>query len=133
MEAPEAFRTTESTNIFFMTPISLRGLGVALATPFKTDFSVDYKALAAMVDYLVDSGVDYLVVLATTSEAVTLTCPERREVASFVAERIAGRIPLVLGMSNNCTAELSRHIKEVDFTGYSAILSVVPYYNKPSQ
>lgn len=133
MEAPEAFHTTESTNIFFMTPISLRGLGVALATPFKTDFSVDYKALAAMVDYLVDSGVDYLVVLATTSEAVTLTCPERREVASFVAERIAGRIPLVLGMSNNCTAELSRHIKEVDFTGYSAILSVVPYYNKPSQ
>lgn len=116
-----------------MTPISLRGLGVALATPFKTDFSVDYKALGMLVDYLVESGVDYLAVLATTSEAVTLTCPERREVASFVAERVRGRIPLIMGMSNNCTAELARHITEVDFTGYNAILSVVPYYNKPSQ
>lgn len=86
-----------------------------------------------MVDYLVDSDVDYLAVLATTSEAVTLTCPERREVATFVAERTAGRIPLIMGMSSNCTAELARHIREVDFTGYSAILSVVPYYNKPSQ
>ena len=116
-----------------MTPISLRGLGVALATPFKSDFSVDYKALAAIVDHLVGSEVDYLVVLATTSEAVTLSCPERREVASFVAERVAGRIPLIMGMSNNCTAELVNHIPEVDFSGYSAILSVVPYYNKPSQ
>lgn len=116
-----------------METISLRGMGVALATPFKDDFSVDYEALASLVDYQISHGADYLVVLATTSEAVTLSCPERHEVARFVAEKVAGRVPLIMGMSNNCTAELVRHIPEVDFTGYSAILSVVPYYNKPSQ
>lgn len=116
-----------------MEPISLRGMGVALATPFKNDFSVDFDALEHLVDYQIENGADFLVVLATTSEAVTLTCPERNKVARFVAEKVAGRIPLVMGMSNNCTAEIVNHIPEVDFTGYSAILSVVPYYNKPSQ
>ena len=114
-------------------PVSLRGMGVALATPFRNDFSVDYDALEHLIDYQIVNGADYLVVLATTSEAVTLSCPERHEVARFVAEKTAGRVPLIMGMSNNCTAELVRHIPEVDFTGYSAILSVVPYYNKPSQ
>lgn len=114
-------------------PVSLRGMGVALATPFKTDFSIDFDALEHLIDYQIENGADYLVVLATTSEAVTLTCPERHAVARFVAEKAAGRVPLIMGMSNNCTAELVRHIPEVDFTGYSAILSVVPYYNKPSQ
>lgn len=108
-------------------------MGVALATPFKTDFSVDYDSLARLVDYQIANGADYMVVLATTSEAVTLDCAERREIARFVADRVAGRIPLILGMSNNCTREIARHLKEVDFTGYSAVLSVVPYYNKPSQ
>lgn len=116
-----------------MEPISLRGMGVALATPFKDDFSVDFDALENLVDYQIENGADYLVVLATTSEAVTLSCPERNRVARFVAEKAAGRIPLVMGMSNNCTAEIVSHIPEVDFSGYSAILSVVPYYNKPSQ
>ena len=116
-----------------MQQISLRGMGVALATPFKTDFSVDYDSLARLVDYQIANGADYMVVLATTSEAVTLDCAERREIARFVADRVAGRIPLILGMSNNCTRETARHLKEVDFTGYSAVLSVVPYYNKPSQ
>lgn len=114
-------------------PVSLRGMGVALATPFKTDFSIDFDALEHLINYQIENGADYLVVLATTSEAVTLTCPERHAVARFVAEKAAGRVPLIMGMSNNCTAELVRHIPEVDFTGYSAILSVVPYYNKPSQ
>lgn len=114
-------------------PVSLRGMGVALATPFKTDFSIDFDALEHLIDYQIENGADYLVVLATTSEAVTLTCPERHAVARFVAEKAAGRVPLIMGMSNNCTSELVRHIPEVDFTGYSAILSVVPYYNKPSQ
>lgn len=108
-------------------------MGVALATPFKPDFSVDYEALRALVLYQISNGADFLVVLATTSEAVTLTCPERHSIARFVAETVDGRVPLILGMSNNCTSELVRHIPEVDFTGYSAILSVVPYYNKPSQ
>lgn len=116
-----------------METISLKGMGVALATPFKEDFSVDYDALGNLVEYQIENGADYLVVLATTSEAVTLSCPERHEVARFVAEKAGGRVPLVMGMSNNCTHELVNHIPEVDFTGYSAILSVVPYYNKPSQ
>ncbi len=108
-------------------------MGVALATPFKEDFSVDFEALENLVNYQIHNGANYLVVLATTSEAVTLSCPERNEVARFVAEKVAGRVPLVMGMSNNCTTEIVNHIPEVDFTGYSAILSVVPYYNKPSQ
>lgn len=116
-----------------MDKIDLRGTGVALVTPFKRDFSVDYDALGRLVEHQISGGIDYLVVLATTSEAVTLSCPERREIATFVVRKAAGRVPLVMGMSNNCTAELVRHIPEVDFTGYSAILSVVPYYNKPSQ
>ena len=117
----------------FMERISLRGMGVALATPFNDDFSVDFDALARLVDHQIEGGADYLVVLATTSEAVTLTCPERNEVARFVACHVAGRIPLIMGMSDNCTARIAGHIPEVDFTGYSAILSVVPFYNKPSQ
>lgn len=122
-----------NNNHTHMQPFSLRGMGVALVTPFRHDFSVDYKALANLIDYHIDGGADYLVVLATTSEAVTLTCPERHEVARFVERHVAGRIPLVLGMSDNCTARLAAHIPEVDLSGYSAILTVVPYYNKPSQ
>lgn len=118
---------------YFMERISLKGMGVALATPFNDDFSVDYKALQGLVEYQITHGADYLVVLATTSEAVTLSCPERNEVARFVARTAAGRIPLIIGMSDNCTARLAAHLAEVDLTGYSAILSVVPYYNKPSQ
>lgn len=117
----------------FMERISLRGMGVALATPFNDDFSVDFDALARLVDHQIEGGADYLVVLATTSEVVTLTCPERNEVARFVARHVAERIPLIMGMSDNCTARIAGHITEVDFTGYSAILSVVPFYNKPSQ
>lgn len=116
-----------------MTTFSLRGLGVALATPFNPDFTVDYNALGQLIDYQIKNGADYLVVLATTSEAVTLSCPERKAVAEFVAQRVAQRVPLIMGMSSNNTLELARHITEVDMTGYSAILSVVPYYNKPSQ
>lgn len=116
-----------------MEQISLRGMGVALATPFCEDYSVDYEALGRLVDYQLANGADYLVVLATTSEAVTLNCSERNDIARFVASRVNGRIPLIMGMSNNCTHELARHLKEVDLTGYSAILSVVPYYNKPTQ
>lgn len=113
--------------------ISLDGLGVALVTPFKTDFSVDYEALARLIEYQIENGVDYLVVLGTTGESVTLTTAERAEVRRFVAERVAGRIPLVLGMSDNSTLHLVETIRATDFTGYSAILSVVPFYNKPSQ
>ena len=87
---------------------------MALATPFNDDFSVDYEALKGLVEYQVSNGADYLVVLATTSEAVTLSCSERDEVARFVAETVAGRIPLILGMSDNCTHRLVSHLKETD-------------------
>lgn len=113
--------------------ISLDGLGVALATPFKPDFSVDYESLGRLIEYQIENGTDYLVVLGTTGEAVTLTNDERAEVRRFVAERVAGRIPLVLGMSDNSTHHLIEAIRSTDFSDYSAILSVVPFYNKPSQ
>lgn len=116
-----------------MDHIDLRGMGVALATPFHPDLTVDYEALSKLVLYQISNGADYLVVLATTSEAVTLSCHERRAIATCVAETVGHRVPLILGMSGNCTADLARHIGEVDFTGYDALLSVVPYYNKPSQ
>lgn len=113
--------------------ISLDGLGVALATPFKNDFSIDYLSLGRLIDFQVENGVDYLVVLGTTGEAVTLTDAERHELARFVAERVSGRVPLVLGMSGNSTRHLTETIARTDFSAYDAILSVVPFYNKPSQ
>lgn len=109
------------------------GLGVALATPFKEDYSVDYDALAKLIDYQIESGTDYLVVLGTTGEAVTLSDAERHDVARFVVRQVSGRLPLVLGMSGNSTGHLVDTISRTDFSGYDAILSVVPYYNKPSQ
>lgn len=116
-----------------MRQISLRGVGVALVTPFKKDDSIDYESLASLIEHQIAGEVDYFVVLATTSEAVTLSCPERAEVADFVRKQVAGRRPLVLGMSNNCTRALVEHVKEVDLNGFDAILSVAPFYNKPSQ
>lgn len=113
--------------------IDIKGTGVALATPFNADFTIDYPSLGRLVDYQIDNGVDYLVVLATTGEAVTMTWQERVEVARFVAQHAAGRIPLVLGMSSNATVFLADQLRTFDLTGYSAILSVVPFYNRPSQ
>ncbi|MDE6127448.1 MAG: 4-hydroxy-tetrahydrodipicolinate synthase [Muribaculaceae bacterium] len=113
--------------------MDIKGTGVALVTPFKEDFSVDYEALARLVDYQIAGGVEYIVVLGTTGEAVTLTETERGEVARFVASHVGGRLPLVLGMSSNATDALCRSLRGADFEGYSAVLSVVPFYNRPSQ
>ncbi|MCM1071013.1 MAG: 4-hydroxy-tetrahydrodipicolinate synthase [Alistipes timonensis] len=113
--------------------MDIKGTGVALVTPFKEDYSVDYEALARLVDYQIDGGVEYIVVLGTTGEAVTLSEAERAEVIRFVAGHAAGRVPLVVGMSSNATAPLCRSLREADLRGYGAILSVVPYYNRPSQ
>lgn len=108
-------------------------MGVALVTPFKSDKSIDFEALARLIDYQIQGGVDYLVVLGTTSENPTLEPSEREAVRDFVTDRVAGRVPLVLGCGGNNTAALLREIRQVDPTRFSAILSVVPYYNKPSQ
>ncbi|MBQ9705938.1 MAG: 4-hydroxy-tetrahydrodipicolinate synthase [Paludibacteraceae bacterium] len=112
---------------------TLRGLGTALITPFTEEGEVDYENLERLIEYQIAGGADYLVVLGTTGEAATLTETERQEVRQFAAEKAAGRIPLVLGMGGNCTAFLCEQLRKLDSTGYSAILSVCPYYNKPSQ
>lgn len=116
-----------------MPRLNLTGMGVALVTPFTPDGAVDFAALARLIDYQTDSGADYLVVLGTTSEAPTLSRDEQDAIRLFAMQRTAGRVPLVLGCSANCTDTLVRNITSTDLTGYSAILSVVPFYNRPSQ
>ena len=108
-------------------------MGVALITPFKEDESVDYEALGRLVDYQVQNGTDYLVVLGTTAETPTLTEEEKRNIIDLVVSHVRGRIPIVLGVGGNCTRNVAEQLKHGDFTGIDAILSVVPYYNKPSQ
>lgn len=110
-----------------------KGMGVALITPFKEDGSVDYPALIRMVDHLVQNGADFLCVLGTTAETPTLTTEEKREITRLVVERVNGRIPIMLGCGGNNTQAIIDSLKNDDFTGIDAILSVVPYYNKPSQ
>jgi len=112
---------------------SLIGTGVALITPFKKDFSVDVDALKKIVDFQVQGGIDYLVVLGTTAESATLTKQEKQLVIDTVIEANAGRLPLVLGVGGNNTAEVAAELKERDLSAFTAILSVSPYYNKPTQ
>lgn len=113
--------------------MNLRGTGVALVTPFLEDYSVDYGTLERLISYQIDNGTDYLVVQGTTGEAATLTAQERQEVMDYIVHRFGGRIPMVLGMSGNATGKLCQEIENADFTGYDAILTVTPYYNRPSQ
>ncbi|MEG1544111.1 MAG: 4-hydroxy-tetrahydrodipicolinate synthase [Tannerellaceae bacterium] len=116
-----------------MADINLKGMGVALITPFKEDESVDYEALGKLVDFQVQNGTDYLVVLGTTAETPTLTEEEKKEIISLVITKVRNRIPLVLGVGGNCTRAIVEKLKHDNFDGIDAILSVVPYYNKPSQ
>ncbi len=109
------------------------GTGVAIITPFKNDYSVDFDALKKIVDNLINNGVNYLVVLGTTSEAATLTENEKTEVINFIKKINNNRLPIVLGMGGNNTHQLVETIKQTNFTGIDAILSVAPYYNKPNQ
>ncbi|GHT74339.1 4-hydroxy-tetrahydrodipicolinate synthase [Bacteroidia bacterium] len=113
--------------------INLKGMGVALITPFKSDGNVDYTALSRLVDYQLRNGTDYLVVLGTTAETPTLTPEEQKEVVQLVISKVNGQIPIVLGVGGNNTSALVQKLKTEDFNGIDAILSVVPYYNKPSQ
>ena len=111
----------------------LKGMGVALITPFKSDGSVDYNALVRLVEYQVQNGVDFLCVLGTTAETPTLTEEEKRQIKKVVIERVNGRVPILLGISSNCTQTVLNTLKNEDFTGVDAVLVAVPYYNKPSQ
>lgn len=109
------------------------GTGVALVTPFRKDYSVDFGALTNLVKHVINNNVDYLVVMGTTSESPTLSRDERSAVVSHIMDVNDGRLPVVLGIGGNNTCELVNTIKETDFTGISGILSVTPYYNKPNQ
>ena len=111
----------------------LAGVGAAMITPFTRDGRVDYEALARMVDYVIEGGVDYIVTLGTTAETPTLYMPERAVIAMFITNHIAGRVPLVMGCGGNSTSEVLDQLREFDLRGADAILSVAPYYNKPSQ
>ncbi|MBQ7823570.1 MAG: dihydrodipicolinate synthase family protein, partial [Bacteroidaceae bacterium] len=116
-----------------MAKINLKGMGVALITPFKEDESIDFDALSKLIEFQIQNGSDYLVVLGTTAETPTLSETEKKQILSFVIERVKGRIPIVLGVGGNNTRAIVEQLKTEDFTGVDAILSVVPYYNKPSQ
>lgn len=116
-----------------MSRINLRGVGVAFITPFKEDESVDYEALIRLVDYQIQNNTDYLVVLGTTAETATLTETEKTKIVETVINRVNGRIPIVLGVGGNNTRAIVDQLKNGNFDGIDAILSVVPYYNKPSQ
>lgn len=109
------------------------GTGVALITPFKKDLSVDTEALKKIVQYQISGGIEYLVVLGTTAESATLTKQEKELVIKTVKEANAGKLPLVLGVGGNNTQEIIDELKSRDFSGFDAILSVSPYYNKPTQ
>ncbi|WP_273567177.1 4-hydroxy-tetrahydrodipicolinate synthase [Maribacter halichondriae] len=111
----------------------LIGTGVALVTPFNEDFSIDIEALTRIVDYCIEGGVDYLVVLGTTGESVTLSSTERKLVVQTVIKANDGRLPLVLGVGGNNTAAIVEELQLLDLSPFCAILSVSPYYNKPTQ
>lgn len=112
---------------------SLIGTGVALVTPFKKDFSIDIEALKRIVNFSVDGGIEYLVVLGTTAENATLTQDEKELVIKTVVEVNNGRLPLVLGVGGNNTLKVVEELKTRDLSQFVAILSVSPYYNKPTQ
>ena len=110
-----------------------KGTGVAIVTPFTKDFKVDEKGLEKLVNHLIDGKVEYLVILGTTGESVTLTKEEKAQVTACVVKTTAGRIPLVLGIGGNNTMEVVLQLKSTDLNGIDAILSVSPAYNKPNQ
>ena len=112
---------------------SLIGTGVALVTPFKNDFSVDTEALSRIVNFQIDNGIDYMVVMGTTAENATLTESEKELVVKTVIEANYGRLPLVIGIGGNDTAKIVKELKSTDLSAFTAVLSVSPYYNKPTQ
>lgn len=112
---------------------SFYGTGVALITPFKADKAIDYNALEKLVNYQIDNGVNYLVVLGTTAEPATLTYQEKEKIKATIIKINNGRLPLVLGIGGNHTTAIVKEIQHTNLEAFDAILSVAPYYNKPSQ
>lgn len=112
---------------------TLRGTGVALITPFKQDTSVDYEALANLIDFVITGGVEYVVTLGTTGETPTLSKQEKKQIIEFTYEKVNGRVPVVVGVGGNNTAEVIEDLKQLPLEKAVAVLSASPYYNKPSQ
>lgn len=112
---------------------NLKGLGVALVTPFNEDLSVDFDSLTTLVNYNIENGTNYLVVLGTTAEAATLSTEEKSQVVNHIIKINNGCVPLVLGIGGNNTMEVKKQIEEADLSDFEAILSVSPFYNKPNQ
>lgn len=110
-----------------------KGLGIALITPFNEDASVDYESLARLIEYQIDNGADFFCILATTGETPCLTADEKQKIKNLVVERVAGRVPILMGCGGNNTASVVSELNTGDFHGIDGVLSVCPYYNKPSQ
>ena len=110
-----------------------RGLGIALVTPFTSSGGIDYPALGNLVEYQLANGADFFCILATTGETPCLSSEEKVAIKQFVVEKVAGRVPILMGCGGNNTAALIEEIRDADFSGIDGILSVCPYYNKPSQ
>jgi len=110
-----------------------KGLGIALVTPFHADGSIDFDALDRLLDYQLDNGTDFFCILATTGETPCLTTEEKHLIKQFVVKKVAGRVPILMGCGGNNTAAVVEELRTGDFRGVDGILSVCPYYNKPSQ
>ncbi|WP_423128607.1 4-hydroxy-tetrahydrodipicolinate synthase [Gaoshiqia sp. Z1-71] len=110
-----------------------KGAGVALITPFKEDYSIDFNALEELVEDQISSGMDYLVALGTTAETPTLSAGEQKEVVQCIKSKANKRVPVMLGMGGNDPYKIIKNIEDTDFEGIAGILSVTPYYNRPSQ
>lgn len=111
----------------------IQGAGVALVTPFNADGCIDFETLGRLIDFQIEEGMNYLVSLGTTGETATLCSEEKKKIWKFTKEKVNNRIPLVAGIGGNNTAEITETVKSFDTEGYCAILSVSPYYNKPTQ
>lgn len=116
-----------------MKDFSLRGMGVALVTPFNEDKSVDFDALSRLLDFQITSGADYLVILGTTAETPTLTWEERDKIVRFVVSHVEDRLPIIVGMGSNDTKALIEEVNRFNFEGVHSILTVTPYYSRPTQ
>ncbi|HUI33875.1 MAG: 4-hydroxy-tetrahydrodipicolinate synthase [Dysgonamonadaceae bacterium] len=116
-----------------MADFSLKGMGVALITPFKADKSIDFDALERLLEFHLQSGTDYLVALGTTAETPTLSWEERNEIVRFIVSHVQGKLPIIAGMGSNNTKALIEEVNSFNFEGVNSILSVTPFYSKPTQ
>ena len=118
---------------FTMVQNIFKGLGIALVTPFSSDGSVDYQSLSRLVEYQLKNGADFFCILATTGETPTLTAEEKKNIKELVVDLVGGKVPILIGCGGNNTADVVKELQTGDFSGIDGVLSVCPYYNKPSQ